>query len=199
MSGQGQGGLLRPGRVFPGGGFTQPYQLKANNNTIALRREADLFREIEVRGGLEQICCPGRTPYEDPPWLVQPPQGRQFSEVNTIALPAPDGLEYLVTQFKVPTGYDGVITSVVNLYTAAGFVEGSGDLTWRVRIGRRWARNFGNVTTTMGSLTSPCPLFRGGWRVSTNQTIQYFVNHSPLSGLAGGRIVCAFFGWFYPQ
>jgi hypothetical protein len=68
-----------------------------------------------------------------------------------------------------------------------------------VRIGRRWGRNFGNVLTTMGSLTSPCPLFRGGWRVSTNQTIQYFVNHSVLSGLAGGRIVCGFFGWHYPQ
>lgn len=189
----------RPGRVYPGGGFTQSYQLRPNTATKALQREADLFRAIEQGGGLQQICCPMRTPYEDPPYLVQPPQGRQFSEINSIALPAADGLDYLVASFRVPTGYEGVITSVVNLYTGAGFVEGSGDLTWRVRLGRRWARNFGQVLTTMGSLTSPCPLFRGGWRTSTNQVVEYYVNHSVLSGLAGGRIVCGFFGWHYPQ
>lgn len=190
---------IRRGLLFPGKGFTQPYQLRPNAASLALHREADVFRDLEHAGGLQQICCPAKTPYDDPPWLVQPPQGRQYSEVNSIALPAADGLDYLVATFKVPTGYNGVVTSVVNLYTGLGFVEGSGDLTWRVRLGRRWARNFGNIQTTMGSLTSPCPLFRGGWRTTTNQVLEYYVNHSVASALAGGRIVCGFFGWHYPQ
>jgi hypothetical protein len=136
--------------------------------------------------------------YKDPPWLKMPPEGRQYQEINSIVTPAADSTDYTVTEFKVPTGYDGVITSIANFYTGVGFVEGSGDIVWRVQIGNAWCRNFGNIETTLGSLTSPCPLFRGGVRVYSNQTIRYSTSIPIGSLIAGGRIVCAVFGWYYP-
>jgi hypothetical protein len=172
--------------------------LKPNACSKTLEKRASLWEWIQDNGGLQKICCNTQRVYKDPPWLKMPQEGRQYQEINSIPAPANDGADHTVTQFVVPTGYDGVITSVANFYTGAGFVEGSGDIVWRVTVGRAWLRNFGNIETTLGSLTSPCPLFRGGVRVYSNQRVTYSVNIPVTSAISGGRIVCAFFGWFYP-
>lgn len=189
---------LNPQAIYPSRSPFAPVMRRPNDCDAALAREGKLWEAIQKAGGLQKICCPQTPTYDKPPYLIMPPQGRQYQEINSIPLPPNNGLDTLVTEFVVPMGYDGVITSVVNFYTGAGFAEGSGDLVWRVRVGLRWARNFGQIDTTLGSLASPCPLFRGGIRISSNQRIQYFVNHAVASGLAGGRIVCGLFGWFYP-
>jgi hypothetical protein len=169
----------------------------ANAADAVLTGEVRLYTNIINAGGLQKICCPSKYVYDKPPYLVMPPEARQYQEINSIPLPANNGTDTLVNTFKVPTGYDGVITSIAHYWTGAGLVEGSGDLVWRVKIQNHWARNLGNINTTLGSLTSPCPLFRGGIRLTSQQTINYYVNHAVASGLAGGRIVCAVFGWFY--
>lgn len=189
---------MNPEAIYPSTTPFAPVMRKPNECDAALRDESLLWLQIQKLGGLQKICCPQSTTYDKPPYLIMPPQGRQYQEIDSIPLPAANGVDTLVAEFFVPTGYDGVITSVTNFYTGAGFAEGSGDLSWRIRVGLRWARNFGNIQTTLGSLASPCPLFRGGLRLVAEQRVQYWVNHAIGSGLAGGRIVCAFFGWFYP-
>jgi hypothetical protein len=189
---------LNPDAVYPATTPFAPVMRPPNECDLLLRKEGALWSMIQAQGGLQKICCPQTPSYDKPPYLIMPPQGRQYQEINSIPLPPNNGLDVLVTEFFVPTGYDGVITSVTNFYTGAGFVEGSGDLTWRIQVGLRWARNFGNIETTLGSLASPCPLFRGGLRLTAEQRVRYFVNHAAGSGLAGGRVICAFFGWFYP-
>jgi hypothetical protein len=169
-----------------------------NAASKCLDREQALYELIIRKGGLQKLCCVSQYKYATPPWLKMPGEGRQYQEIDSIPLPANDGLNHVVTQFVVPTGYDGVITSIANFYTGVGFVEGSGDLVWRLLIARRWARNLGNIDTTLGSLTSPCPLFRGGIRVFSDQLITYYVNVPVASALVGGRVVCGVFGWFYP-
>jgi hypothetical protein len=173
--------------------FVQP-----NMASQCLTRQQALYELIIQRGGLQKLCCVQHYQYQSPPWLKMPAEGRQYQEINSIPLPANDGANHIVTQFKVPTGYDGVITSITNFYTGVGFVEGSGDLVWRLLISRRWARNLGAIDTTLGSLTSPCPLFRGGIRVSSDQLITYYTSVPVASALAGGRVVCGVFGWYYP-
>jgi hypothetical protein len=103
---------------------------------------------------------------------------------------------------QVPTGYDGVIVSVINMFTGPGFVEGSGDLHYRIRINRRWLKDYGDIQTTLGTVASPCMIYRGGVKLRTHEVVQYWVQLG--AGALGrldptGRIVCAFFGWFYPQ
>lgn len=190
---------MYPARLYPSIATTSPTVASPNTADRLLFDEGVMFERIRRAGGLQKICCPAKYVYDKPPYLVMPPEARQYQEINSIPLPAANGTDTVVNTFKVPTGYDGVITSIAHYWTGAGFVEGSGDLIWRIKLQNRYARNLGNVDTTLGSLTSPCPLFRGGVRVYSQQQITYYVNHSLASGLAGGRIVCAVFGWFYPM
>ena len=189
----------RPGALLvPSKADTAPQSVRPNRYSDLLYGHETLFRRIEEAGGLIKICCPSAYPYDRPPYLIMPAQGRQYQEIDSISLPPANSTDTLVHQFTVPDGYDGVITSIVNFWTGTGFVEGSGDLTWRIMIGRAWARDLGEIETTLGSLASPCPLFRGGIRLKSNQLCRYYVNHRAGSSLSGGRIVCGFFGWFYP-
>ena len=162
-----------------------------------LWRERMYWQLIRNGGGLEKLCCPQKYPVE--PWIKMPATARRFSKINSITLPAMDGLDHLVLEFQVPTGYDGVIQQLVNFYTGIGFLEGSGQLSWRVKINNRYIKDYGNIQTTLGSLSTPYTVFNGPIRLCSRQTIQYFVNNDVASGLAGGRAVCALFGWFYPR
>ena len=108
------------------------FQRARNVYNLILDTEREVFTRIEQAGGLEKISCPGAIVYDKPPYLVMPPQGRQFQETASIPLPANNGLDTLVVAWTVPTGYDGVLTSVINMWTGTGFVEGSNDLIWRI-------------------------------------------------------------------
>lgn len=175
-----------------------PQMVLPNIYSQHLTGEYDLMDAIQRAGGLQVLACPSAYHYDKPPYLVMPPEGRQYTEVSSIIVPAAGAGDTLVHSFRVPTGYDGVVTSITNFYTGAGFVEGSGSILWRLKIQNRWARNMGEINTTLGSLQSPCPLFRGGIRVFSGQTVYYYVNIPALSGIAGGRTVCGVFGWYYP-
>lgn len=188
----GPGGLWFPRNVklreFPPNEFNQ-----------CLQEEAEVWRRINNCGGL-QALCPGHT-YPVPPWVRMPPQGKRFSKISSIALPDPDATDQLVTSFYVPQGYDGCIVSVVNMYTGNGFNEGSGDLTWRIRLNQRYVKDYGAIETTIGSLTTPYNINSGQIIIQSRQLVQYFVNRSVGSAgnLDGGRIICAAFGWFWPR
>jgi hypothetical protein len=136
-----------------------------------------------------------------PPWIEPPPDARRFQRANAIALPA-EGVETLIFSETVPIGYDGVITSQTHLFTATGFAEGSGDITWRLQIGRWWVRNCGAITTTLGGFANAYPLEGGGVRLVSGQVIQYWVRLG-VGALAildpAGRLYARIAGWYYPR
>jgi hypothetical protein len=161
--------------------------------------EKQLWEDIQRVGGLQAIC-PGRR-WTEPPWVRMPMQGKRFNKINSIALPAANGLDTLITSFQVPYGYDGCIVSpIFNVDGVTGFVQGSGDLTWRLRLNQRWVRDFGAVTTFLGSTTTPYAVNVGQIIIQSGQVVSIFVNRSTTSGgLAGGRVIGAAFGWFWPR
>jgi hypothetical protein len=190
---------MQTGSAAQRGGYTVP----PNPYTECLYREQRMWSNIEARGGLYRLCCPSMPGKGDPPpWVAMPSQGRRYQQIGSILLPAVEGVDNLVTTFSVPTGYDGVIVSIVGMFTGTGFVEGSGDLHYRIQINRRWLKDYGDIQTTMGTVASPCMIYRGGVRLRTQETVRYWVQVG-AGGLGHldptGRIVCAFFGWFYPQ
>jgi hypothetical protein len=170
-----------------------------NEFDVALDGEKRLWAAIQAYGGLKAIC-PGQK-YAMPPWVKQPEQGRRFSKISSIPLPGVELTPYLVATMQVPLGYDGVIPSVVNLYTGSGFQEGSGDLIWRIQLNQRWVKDYSNIETTIGSLTIPYPANAGAIRLLSGQTVNYYVTlgAGALGNLSGGRIVCGLFGWFFPR
>lgn len=144
----------------------------------------------------------GYWPY---PWVHMPPGGEAFDPDAFITTPAANSTETLVLQFQVPQGYDGVITGVTNLFTGPGFVEGSGNLIWRIRIGLpnlqgRPVRNYSSIDRTLGTFEFPRDV-AGGIIIGSNQYIEYTVTHllgSPIIP-AGTRIMCNLIGYYWPK
>lgn len=158
------------------------------------------WEQINRIGGITAIC-PGRK-WTEPPWIRMPVQGKRFTKPGSIAMPAANGTDNLVVSWVVPLGYDGVITSLVFQTTSGvtNYVEGSGDLIWRLRINQRWVRDYGNVKTTLGSMQTPYGAANlGGILIQSGQLIQNFVVNATGSSVTGGRIIMANFGWFWPR
>ncbi len=166
----------------------------------SLDSEVRLWQRINEVGGLLAIC-PGRR-WTEPPWVRMPTQGKRYSKIGSIPLPAADGIDHLITSWRVPYGYDGCIVSVVfNTDGVVGFNQGSGDLTWRLQLNQRWVKDYGAVTTYIGSTITPYNVNSGQIILQSGQLVQIFVNRSVASGgtISGGRVIGATFGWTWPR
>lgn len=136
-----------------------------------------------------------------PPWEVMPPNGRPFTYQQSVACPALGTNDFAVIRFVVPTGWKAAIRSIANVYAAAGFVEGSGDLIWRIDVDGVYLPGFDNITTTRGTVAQPRRL-EGAILASSNEQVTYSVSVSATASVpvgAGNNIVCAIEGWFYPE
>jgi hypothetical protein len=192
-----------------------PYQ-RPGPADFCLADEAQYMSMVVAQFGLNQICCPqGRKPYPQRPWIAMPSEGRRFKPIGILPIPAgpplntvynvvPPGQTSLLT---VPLGYDGIITDMVCELTApgsqsTGFVEGSGDVIWRLNIQGRFARDFGNIITTLGSLVYPSPVPRGGIRVWSGNVVNFevvFGNNAQTTLNPAATVICSVTGWVYPR
>ncbi len=180
-----------------------------NQFDLCLAQERLMWNEIILSGGLQTICCPqGRPKYTQKPWTAMPKEGRRFKPISTLpvssAIPF-TGLDVPVLTTRVPVGYDGVISDVVCEIVAngaTGFLDGSGDITWRLAQDKRYLRDMGNLKVQVGSLTNPSPVPRGMLRVYSHDLLQFFVNFLPGAEVRinpNAIIVCSITGWFYPR
>lgn len=146
-----------------------------------------------------------QTWFKHKPWLEMPEEGKPFDRLLTILTPLNNGVETIIFTYQVPDGMDGVIKGVYNQYTGPGFVEGSGDLTWRIRVGLqglagRPVLGYSNILTTMGSLFIARTV-EGGIIVRSGDWITYTVTNAPASAIpiAGTFINACVKGWFWPK
>ena len=200
-----------PPAILPGRNKSFQCQAPWNAYDKALDRESVIWLRINEYGGLQAIC-PGHK-YDFPPWVKMPPQGKRYSKIGSLAynavladgtdrlIPFTQGQGYSAGGMLVPEGYDGCIVSVVFGYTGTGFNEASGDLTWRIQINQRYAKDYSKVTTTIGSLNTPYNINSGQILVQSGNLVQILVNISPgaIGNLAGGTILGAIFGWTWPR
>lgn len=159
-----------------------------------------------------------RKEYLSAPWVSMPPEGRRFRPIRSTPLtafqvPGPgfNAVDTVVLQERVPLGYDGVISDVVfNYLGGSGFDEGSGEITWRLAAdylptsptdatGGRYLRDMGAVITSLGSLTQPSPVPRGGLRVYSWDLITVYINVSAAATIAGGNMITSISGWYWPR
>lgn len=184
-----------------------------NDWDLCLQGEVDLLRGIENHGGLKKVCC--RNTYDDPesvaPWRGMPTAGIPFEKTESLLISdLTINTDTPVLQFRVPEGFDGICESVVNLMIpgsgGGSFDEGSGELAWRIAF--LWstvstvlyyANDYGNILTTLGSLTNRYELSGGGIRLYSNQDITYLVNQSDMDLDPTARILCSMRGYWYPR
>jgi hypothetical protein len=191
--------LPGPNRAFYPINYNQR-EFPPNAFNRCLEEETAFWAKIQRCGGLATLC-PGHD-YPIPPWVKMPGEGKRFGHPSSIPLAsAVLGVDTIVQSFIVPYGYDGVIVATTNRYTGQGFVEGSGDLIWRIRLNQHYVNDYGNIITQLGSLTQPYYNANSQIFVQSGQLVQYLVNRSlgSLGNLNGGRIICALNGWYWPR
>ncbi len=131
------------------------------------------------------------------PYQIGAVGGKRFYKPSVIPCPTAVAGDVVALQFQIPVGYDGVITGFVMNYLGSGFFEGSGDLIFRVKLSRYFAKDFGNITTSLGTVQTPYPTQILATSLST---IRILVNAPNGSGslLPGTPIVVQAHGWWYP-
>lgn len=159
-------------------------------------------RMLQANSAAWDTYCAGMPEYDSSksPYANMPPGGRQLQQIASLPLSSITlGLDTAILTVQCPSGYDGIITHVTNFFTGTGFVEGSGGIAWRLKIGNKYARNLGNILFTYGSLNDPFIIPGAGIPIVSGQTATYFVNVpviSPVGG-SGATVICALLGWFY--
>jgi hypothetical protein len=124
-----------------------------------------------------------------------------FRKVAAIPTPLAASGDVEVLNFRVPTGYDGVIAGLFHLYTGPGFADGNGDIQWRLAINKVYAIHLGNVLVTLGSVQQAFPV-DGGIPIQSGNIIRYIVNVPNLSGgilPLATQIECGLEGLFYAR
>jgi hypothetical protein len=141
-----------------------------------------------------------------PPY-IQPPRNSvrwQPGKDKPLVIPVgPEtGTDILVFQERVPLGYDGLLIALTNVWNGTGFIEASGDITWRVKIDRRFIPFFDTILVTLGTLAVPYDVVGQGIPLLSNQLVQYFANFAVGSDArlnAGGMTICAATGYIWPR
>lgn len=127
---------------------------------------------------------------------------RNFFERGKLLTPADAGAaDHVVLQFSVPTGYFGVLLGYYCQYMGTGFVQGSGDIAFRLKSGNAWVRSMGNLLYTVGSLsnTFSVPLLT---LLTPDDVLTFSVNVPNTSGfiqVGTSYILCGLQGWLYPM
>jgi hypothetical protein len=168
-----------------------------------LNQECQLWEQIILRGGLEMVCQTMRKKrYLKAPWVEMPPEGERLQKVGSIPLPVAELVDTPILDFTMPIGWDGVGTNIMMTVAGSGFVEGSGDVVWRMQVGQRWIPDFSNVIFSLNDLRNPHALVGGYIRLLSLQRVQIFamLGAGALGRLdPAGRLNAAVVGWQYPK
>ena len=131
-----------------------------------------------------------------------PPDAVPFRFQEAVLTPFPADGDVVVIDFRVPVGYDGLILQGFNLYNGTGFVQGSGDIFWRIQINHKYfVKDWGNIGFELGDVRDPFP-FTDCLFVTSNQYVTMLVNVPNVSGaieVGASRILGALLGYWLPR
>jgi hypothetical protein len=141
-----------------------------------------------------------------PPWMLQPTNWENIDQINYVLLPA-IGATATILSYVVPPGRNGVIGKLANNFVGGGWVEGTGDLIWRVLVDGTpppGANSYDSIPASLGSPANPVGQVLGSlFRIFENQVLSLVAFNNP-AGPSGGVVVSGqrvggrFMGWNYP-
>jgi hypothetical protein len=122
---------------------------------------------------------------------------------NYALLPA-IGSTVTIISYVVPPGRNGIIYKVANNFVGGGWVEGTGDLIWRILVDGTpppGAVSYDNILASLGNPASPTEI--PGFRIFENQVLTLVAFNNPAGPdggvvVAGQRVGARFVGWNYP-
>lgn len=135
---------------------------------------------------------------EKRPFIEMPAGGNPFDRLNNAAVTLPAiGTEVVVVQFTVPRGKNGVIVRISNQFVGGGWVEGTGDLVWRIEADGVPVRDYESIIASLGTTSNPGDRRGNPIRIFENQRIQLICLNVAV-GVAGQPLLGLLGGWFYP-
>jgi len=122
---------------------------------------------------------------------------------NYALLPA-IGATVTIISYVVPPGRNGIIYKVANNFVGGGWVEGTGDIVWRILVDGSpppGAVSYDTILASLGNPASPTEI--AGFRIFENQVLQLVAFNNPAGPdggviVAGQRVGARFVGWNYP-
>ena len=158
------------------GGFRRMVVLIPNQYDLCLLHQARSLRGLSYH----DACC-RRVVYHNLTHVRAPQSFLRFFKTAAIPTPLAAAGDVEILSFQIPHGYDGVIAGIFHGYTGPGFLEGNGDLEWRLLLNRVYAIHLGDVLVSLGSREQAFPI-DGGIQVQSGQVVRYIVNAPNLSG-----------------
>ena len=139
-----------------------------------------------------------------PPWIYQPSQFENLDQINYVLLPAINSTATIIS-FVVPAGRNGIINKVACNFVGGGWVEGTGDIVWRILVDGTPPPGATSYDTILASLGGPAqPTGIAGFRIFENQLVTLVIFNNP-GGPNGGVVVAGqrgggrLAGWTYPR
>lgn len=130
-----------------------------------------------------------------------PKQAQPVRIAGGIVTPAPAAGDQVIVSGRIPPGFDGLLTGVFQMYQGLNFVQGSGDIVWRIQVDQHYVKDWGASMFALGSPQEPIPMTEG-MIIFSGQTVRYIVNVPNLSGLiqvGQSTIVAGLLGFFWPR
>lgn len=193
-------------RVKPG---NRPF-FSPNGNDQAMLQQAAIWTYVAQNGGPDQCCrIPElQTPvYNQDPRIVMPSGSQRYEKTFPLAAanisgggPGFGGGDTVLGNFQVEIGWDGVINRVVFSCNDPSFTDFSGYVTWRLKIGQRYAKDLGNVQNSYGSYATAFLVPGSYIPLISGQTVQLIANiaaNAPINNAS--KITAGVFGWFYSR
>jgi hypothetical protein len=139
-----------------------------------------------------------------PPWIYPPANFENVDRVNYALVPA-IGSQVAIISYVVPAGRNGIINKVACNFVGGGWVEGTGDVIWRILVDGTpppGATDYDNILASLGSPAAPTGI--AGFRVFENQILSLVLFNNP-AGPNGGVVVAGqrcggrLIGYNYPR
>jgi hypothetical protein len=139
-----------------------------------------------------------------PIWLYPSVNWENIDQLAYALLPA-IGSTVTIISFTVPIGRNGIINKVATNFVGGGWVEGTGDVVWKVLIDGTPPPASTSYDSIFGSLGSPAqPVGIAGFRIFENQTLTVVAFNNPGGPdggvvVAGQRVGARILGYLYPR
>lgn len=130
-----------------------------------------------------------------------PPEAKPFLRQGGIVTPTTVSGDNSVISFRVPTGWDGLLSGFYFNYSGAGFTQGSGDIIWRIQCNQYFLKDLSNTPYLLGDPVNPVPMTEGKVLFS-GQLVRAIVNVPNLSGMiqiGNSTVYAGLLGFFWPR
>ncbi len=150
---------------------------------------------------LQRTAQNGLTAPVDPAVLRNPSADSRFFDLTPApfpAFPAAGAGQETILSFVVPPGQGCLIRWLAFVYIGGGFIDGSGNVIWRVLVNGAAVQGYESTQTQVGTLSIPSDTQIIAYEGDTVEVTVEVPAAAPAPPPAGTTTACRLKGWFFP-